>query len=80
MAMQLMTRADFYAELESRGCELLNKVYFGSFWRAPDGRTFQVALPDLDTDSYPDWMLDDLIERHDLPVAPFLRDQPNGSS
>jgi hypothetical protein len=67
MAMRRFSRTDFWLELEKRGCKRVTEEDdFGSFWLGPNGRHFQVPKPDAD-DSYPDWMLDDLIRQHGLP-------------
>ena len=67
MAMRLLSPNDFYHELERRGCRTTDgKFPFGRFWQGPDGRYFLVPPPEEDG-RYPDWMLDDLIRRHNLP-------------
>jgi hypothetical protein len=62
--MRRFSRADFW--LEKRRCSRVTEEDdLGSFWMGPNGRHFQVPPPDAD-DSYPDWMLDDLIHQHGL--------------
>ncbi len=71
MAMRQFTREQLFDELQRRGCShFQNDPNLGSFWKAPDGRYFQVPLPDGPNGTYPDYILDDLIKCHGLPSAP----------
>ena len=70
--MHLFSREDFYEELRRRGCEDTSEMLdgLGSLWRNTDGLVFTVPEPEERNGRYPDWMLDDLIERLRLPAAP----------
>ncbi len=76
--MRLFPAAEFKKELERRGCRYIGKLAFGYEWQAPDGRSFLVPIPEEiignDVDAHPDWMLDDLINKHELPAAPDAGD------
>ena len=70
MAMRLFSPEEFESELLRRGCEKRENHSLGTVWRHPDGvRHFLVPHPE-ESGRYPDWMLDDLIRRLDLPQAP----------
>jgi hypothetical protein len=70
MAMRIYSPEELALELLRRGCEKVRDNDAGSqLWRRADGRHFLV--PEPENGGYPDWMLDDLIEQHDLPRAPI---------
>ena len=67
MAMRIYAPEEFASELLRRGCDKVRDNDDGSqLWRRTDGRHFLVPAPE--GGGYPDWMLDDLIRQHDLPV------------
>jgi hypothetical protein len=71
MAMRIYSAEELASELVRRGCEKVRDNDDGSqLWHRDDGRHFLVPEPP-DGRGYPDWMLDDLIEQHDLPRAPI---------
>lgn len=71
MAMRLYTPEEFDRELRNRGCEPTDHTTnTGRFWHNGSGLYFLVPDPDPDSGRYPDWMLDDLIERFGLPTVP----------
>lgn len=85
MAMRMFSADELASELIRRGCEKVRDNEDGSqLWRRDDGRHFlvpepEIMLTDEDQESgsseragyYPDWMLDDLIDQHDLPRTPI---------
>ena len=72
--MRLFPAEGFEKELQRRGCNKVGSHGFGVEWQAPNKRSFLVPHPeeliDGTVEAYPDWMLDDLIEKHNLPAAP----------
>ena len=76
MAMRIFNPDEFDDELVKRGCERLDDESdeTGEYWRRQDGKVFRVPFPEerYNGDSgYPDYILDDLIETHDLPAKPI---------
>ena len=79
MAMRLLTVEELENYLKRCGCVTVTGWRdAGRIWRAPDGRHFNVPLPEepcADGDNrnpihrrYPDWMLDQIITAHALPA------------
>jgi hypothetical protein len=70
MAMRIYKPEEFASELLRRGCSMVRDNEDGSqLWRRGDGRHFLIPAPE--SGSYPDWMLDDIIRQHDLPLIPI---------
>ena len=67
-----LSRKDFHEELRRRGCQdtVQTLANVGSVWRTSDSMTFILPEPEENGDRYPDWLLDDLIERLNIPAAP----------
>ncbi|HEX2890711.1 hypothetical protein [Vineibacter terrae] len=68
--MARYTRETLRAELERRGCRQHPQKYvvpFGEMWIHPDGVT-RIAIPWPGKDgTYPEGVVSDLMERHDIP-------------
>jgi hypothetical protein len=70
MAMRIYAPREFAAELIRRGCTMMLENEDGSqIWQRADGKHFRIPAPE-EHGGYPDWMLDDLIEKHQLPEEP----------
>ncbi len=65
--MRLLTPEELAEELEKRGCRHVRNIAGGyAVWITRRGDAFSVPPPEEiadGTEKYPDWMLDDLIER-----------------
>ena len=70
MVMQRFTVEEFNDELLRRGCMYVASHDFGHEWQTSGGLSFLVPHPEEADDRYPDWMLDDLIARLNLPPTP----------
>ena len=70
-AMRLLSREDFNNQLRQRGCKDTGDQIegVGGLWLNPNGQTFIVPEAEDLGGKYPDWMLDDLIFKLELPVA-----------
>lgn len=78
MAVRLLTIDELEARLRDLGCNSVRGWRDnGRLWKARDGRYFMVPMPELPPAEedptndplncrFPDWQLDDLIEKHAL--------------
>ncbi len=70
VAMRAYSEEEFERILLSRGCEKTDmNSRTGVYWRLPDHTL--VHIPNQLEGRYGQWVLDDLISKHDLPQAPI---------
>ena len=78
MAMWILSREEFEAELIRRNCSKIGETRSGyGLWETEDGEPFSIPPSEAERadgeSGYPDWMLDDLIREVGLPAMPKPR-------